>query len=382
MTLVAAPIQVFELTGSTLMVGVLGLVQFPALFVGSFIGGTLADSRDRRVLLLWSQVLLAVTTAGLALNSTLTAPSTVAVFALTSVNALLSGIDSPARTSTIPRLVPPREVPAAMALQVLMHQASAAVGPAIAGVIIAQWSLAAAYWIDTLTFGAALVAVLLMAPLPPPPDSTRGWLGSIVEGFRFLRTRQDLKGVFLIDVNAMVFGMPRALFPELGLKVFGGTEATVGYLFAAPGVGALIAVVTSGWVGRIDRMGRATTAAVFAWGVAIAGFGFSPWLWPALGLLAVAGAADSLSAVFRNTMLQLTMPDRLRGRLSAVHIAVVAGGPLVGDAEAGAVGEALGPRVAAWSGGLASAVGALAIARALPRFRDWRRPGPAETGDP
>ncbi len=372
--MVAAPIQVFELTGSTLMVGLLGLAQFPALLLGSFIGGGLADSRDRRTVFLWAQVFLALTSVGLAVNAMAANPSVAVVFVFTAGNALLSGIDAPARSASIPRLVSAEALPAALALQVLMFQTAGAVGPAIAGIVISQWTLAAAYWIDTATFAVAIIAVLFMSPLPAPPGARQGGVKSALEGFRFLRSRQELKGVFLIDINAMVFGMPRALFPELGLEVFGGSAATVGYLFAAPGVGAMLAAFTSGWVGRIKQLPKATTVAVVIWGVGIAGFGFSPWLWLALVLLAVAGAGDAISAVFRSTMLQLTTPDRLRGRMSAVHIAVVAGGPRIGDMEAGLVSSGFGPRVAAWSGGLAAAVGAIVVFRTLPAFREWVRP--------
>jgi len=372
---VAAPIQVFALTGSTLMVGLLGLAQFPALFVGSFVGGALADSRDRRKVFLWAQVFLALTTAGLAINAMLDVPSLLSIFVLTAINAFLAGIDNPARTASVPRVVSSDVLPAALALNVLLFQTAAAVGPAVAGIVILQWGVAAAFWLDTVTFAAAVIVVLYMAPLPPPPGARRAGLKSVFEGLRFLRSKQELKGVLLIDINAMVLGMPRALFPELGLEVFGGTPATVGYLFAAPGVGAMLAALTSGWVSRIRRLGKATTIAVVVWGIGIAGFGLSPWLWLALVLLAVAGAGDAISAVFRSTILQLTTPDRLRGRLSAVQIAVVAGGPRLGDAEAGAVSAGFGPRVAAWSGGVASAVGALVIARMLPRFMQWERPG-------
>lgn len=357
------------------MVGLLGLAQFPALFVGSFVGGALADSRDRRKVFLWAQVFLALTTAGLAINAMLDVPSLLSIFVLTAINAFLAGIDNPARTASVPRVVSSDVLPAALALNVLLFQTAAAVGPAVAGIVILQWGVAAAFWLDTVTFAAAVIVVLYMAPLPPPPGAQRAGLKSVFEGLRFLRSKQELKGVLLIDINAMVLGMPRALFPELGLEVFGGTEATVGYLFAAPGVGAMLAALTSGWVSRIRRLGKATTIAVVVWGIGIAGFGLSPWLWLALVLLAVAGAGDAISAVFRSTILQLTTPDRLRGRLSAVQIAVVAGGPRLGDAEAGAVSAGFGPRVAAWSGGVASAVGALVIARMLPRFMQWERPG-------
>jgi MFS family permease len=372
-TLVAAPIQVFDLTGSTLAVGLLGLAQFPALFLGSVVGGLASDSRDRRTVLIWAQLLFAATTAGLAVNAAAAEPSTVAVFVLTAANAFVSGIGSPARSASIPRLVAAHLLPGAYALQILMFQTANAIGPAVAGVLISQVSLAAAYWVDTATFGIALVTVLFMAPIPPPEDSATPGLKSIAESLRFIRSKQEVQGVFLIDINAMIFGMPRALFPEMGFEVFGGNEATVGYMFAAPGVGAMLVGLTSGWVSRVVKPGRATTVAVVIWGLGIAGFGLTNSLWLALALLALAGAGDAISAVFRQTILQLSTPDRLRGRLSAVQIAVVAGGPRIGDAEAGAVAAAFGPRVAAWTGGLAAAIGAVVIGRYLPRFREWEK---------
>jgi MFS family permease len=371
LTVVAAPVQVFDLTGSTLTVGLLGLAQFPALFLGSAIGGVLSDSRDRRTVLMWAQVLSAVTTAGLAVNASAAHPSTLLVFVLTAASALVSGIDSPARSSSIPRLVAPQLLAPAFALQVLLFQTAGAVGPAVAGILISQVSLAAAYWVDTVTFGVALVTVFLMAPIPPLPGERQSAARSLGEGIRFIRSKQEIQGVFLIDINAMIFGMPRALFPEMGLEVFGGSAATVGYLFAAPGVGAMLAGLTSGWVGRIPKPGRATTIAVVVWGLGVAGFGLTSNLWLAVSLLALAGAGDAISAVFRQTILQLSTPDRLRGRLSAVQIAVVAGGPRIGDAEAGVVAAGFGPRVAAWTGGVAAAAGAIVIARYLPRFREW-----------
>ncbi len=371
--MVAAPIQVFDLTGSTLAVGLLGLVQFPALFVGSIVGGLLADSQDRRRILIAAQLAFAATTTGLAVNASMASPSVATVFVLTALNAFVAGIDSPARSAAIPRLVPAGLLPSAFALNVLVFQTAGAVGPAIAGILISQVSLAAAFWVDTATFGLGLLAVLAMAPLPPPPDKTRPGLRSITEGLRFIKSKQEVQGVFLIDINAMIFGMPRALFPEMGLEVFGGDEATVGYLFAAPGAGAMLASLTSGWVRRIDRPGRATIAAVFTWGIGVMAFGLTSHLWLALLLLGVAGGGDAISAVFRHTILQLSTPDRLRGRLSAVQIAVVAGGPRLGDAEAGVVAAGFGPRVAAWTGGLVAAGGALIIGRSLPRFRDWNR---------
>jgi MFS family permease len=215
---------------------------------------------------------------------------------------------------------------------------------------------------------------MLMKPLPPTDGGTRADFRSVVEGLRFIRRRPELQGTYLIDIGAMVFGMPRALFPELGLTVLGGSQAVVGLLFAAPGVGAMLAALTSGWVPKIRRAGVATIIMVVVWGLAITLFGFSTSLPLALVLLAIGGGADALSAVFRTTILQLTTPDRLRGRLSAVQIAVVAGGPRLGDFEAGVVAAVTNVRVAAWSGGLGAALSAVLVGALIPQFRQWTPP--------
>jgi len=217
----------------------------------------------------------------------------------------------------------------------------------------------------------AATTVWRLRPLPPHGGGTRAGIASILEGLHFLRGRRALQGTFVIDVNAMVFGMPRALFPALGTGLFGGGPATVGLLYAAPGAGALVAALTTGWVTSVRRQGRAVVVAVIVWGAAVAAFGAVSWLPLALALLAVAGAADVVSAVFRNTILQLSVPDRLRGRLSSVHIGVVTGGPLLGDAEAGAVAAVTTPQTAVVSGGLACVAGALVVARMLPQLARW-----------
>jgi MFS family permease len=374
LALVAAPFQLYELTGSTLAVGLLGLAQFPALVVGSFFGGTLSDAFDRRRILMIVQVIMAATSVGLAVNAGLEAPTVWAIYAFTTANAFFSAIDSPARSAMIPRLVSAARLPSAFALNILEYTTGAAVGPAIAGFIIGSAGIAEAFWIDAGSFAIALFALFLMRPLPPEGGGTAvGW-SSVVEGFRFLRGKQELKGVFAVDISAMVFGMPRALFPEFGLSVLGGNAQTVGLLYAAPGIGSVAAAATSGWVGKVTQPGKATVAAVLVWSAGVVGFGLSPTALPAILFLVMAGAGDAISAVFRQTILQVTTPDRLRGRLSAVQIAVVAGGPRVGDAEAGVVAGAYGPRVSAWTGGLASAIGAVVVAFAYPAFRDWRDP--------
>ncbi|MGH3441726.1 MAG: MFS transporter [Nitriliruptorales bacterium] len=357
LTVVAIPYQVFVLTRSSLLVGLVSLAQLGPLLVTSLLGGALADAFDRRRLLLLSNVLLALTSVGLALNAASPAPAVWPLFVLSAANAAFSAVDHPTRAAAVPGLVERRQLPAAYALNQIGFQLGHAVGPAIAGVIISQVSLAAAYWIDAATFGAALLAVAAMKPMRPQGGGRPVSVASVVEGLRFLRGRRVIQSTFYIDLNAMIFGMPRALFPELGTTVFGGGANTVGLLYAAPGVGAFLASLASGWVSTVHRQGRAVLVAVIAWGAAITGFGLTSWLPLALVLLAAAGGSDTISAVFRNTILQLRVPDRLRGRLSAVHIAVVTGGPRLGDVEAGAVATLVSPRFAVVSGGLACLAG-------------------------
>jgi predicted MFS family arabinose efflux permease len=274
----------------------------------------------------------------------------------------------------IPGLVGLRLVPASNALFQSLFQMGSIVGPALAGLLLAGAGIRAVYWLNVAGFLVSILAVSFISPQPPRGVTTRPGLRSILDGLRFVRTSQPVQGAYLIDVNAMVFGLPRALFPALAATTFGGGATTVGLLYAAPGAGALLGAVTTGWVGRIRRQGLAVTIAVIVWGAAIAGFGLVPWLWAALPLLAVAGWADVISAVFRNSIIQFSGPDEMRGRLMGVQIAVVSGGPRLGDLEAGAVANAFGDTVSIVSGGLACIAGALLVARALPGFRHQQVP--------
>jgi predicted MFS family arabinose efflux permease len=240
------------------------------------------------------------------------------------------------------------------------------------------------YSIDAGTFMIALVVTFMMAPLPPAGGARRPGLGSIAEGFRFLKGRQVLQGVFLIDINAMVFGMPRALFPAMANGVFhsaGPPAVTLGYLYAAPGVGALVGAVATGWVGRLRRQARAVVLAVMVWGAAIAVFGFVHVLWVGLVLLAVAGWADVISAVLRGTLLQTSIPDHFRSRLSSIQMAVVQGGPRLGDLESGTVAELTSTQFSVVSGGLACIVGAVVLSALLPGFRHHRAGSVPAGGD-
>jgi MFS family permease len=370
MTVVAAPYQVYLLTHSSLMVGLLGLAVLLPLIAGSLVGGALADAHDRRKLLLVAQVLLASMSVGLALNAMSAHPRVWLIFVLVVAQQAFAGLDTPTRTAATPNLVGAENMPAAAALNQLVFTLGIVVGPAVAGLLIAAFGVSSAYWVDAGSFGFAIAALLLMKPMIPEGGGTRASAASILEGLRFLKGRQALQGTFVIDINAMVFGMPRALFPAIGTAL--GGPAAVGLLYAAPGAGAFVGAATSGWTSRVDRQGRATVIAVVVWGVTIAAFGFSHWLGLSMVLLALAGAADVVSAVFRNTILQLSVPDRLRGRLSSVHIAVVTGGPRLGDFESGVVAALTTPEFAVVSGGLACVVGALVIARLMPGLSHWR----------
>ena len=368
-TVVAVPVQVYDLTGSSFAVGMTGLVALGPLVILSLAGGAIADAVDRRRLLLVANVLLAATSAGLALNASRGYDAALwPIYVLTALSAGFSGIELPSRNAATPNLIRRELLPAAAALSQILIQTGQVVGPAVAGPIIDSLGMATAYWVDTATFAAAVVAVLLIRPLPPEGGGRRAGWASVREGIGYLRGRRVLQSTFVIDVNAMVFGMPRALFPALADTVYGGGAGTVGLLYAAPGAGALIGAIGSGWVGGVRRQGRAVLVAVAAWGLAIALFGLTSSLVLALVLLAAAGAADVVSAVFRNTILQVNVPDALRGRVSAIHIAVVTGGPRLGDAEAGAVAALTTPRFSVVSGGLACLAGVLLVRRWAPEL--------------
>jgi predicted MFS family arabinose efflux permease len=372
LTTVAVPYQVYELTHSSLDVGLVSLAQLFPLIAGALLGGSAVDAMDRRRLLMVAQVLMAACSTGLAINADL-GPALWPLFVLPALTAGFSGLDSAGRSAIVPNMVRRSEVSTANAIFQSLFQVGAVAGPAVAGLLLAGAGVRFVYWLDVASFVVALVSVSLISPQPPIGNAAhRPGLRSIIEGLSFVRGRQAIQGAYLIDINAMVFGMPRALFPALATTLFGGGARTLGYLYAAPGAGALVGAVTTGWVSRIQRQGRAVIVAVIVWGAAITGFGLVRWLPAALVLLAIAGWADVISAVFRSTIIQLTVPDALRGRLSGLQMAVVAGGPRVGDLEAGAVATAFGDTFSVVSGGLACIAGALVLARLLPGFRRQR----------
>lgn len=372
-TLVATFIQVNRLTGSAAAVGLIGLVGLVALVVSTLVGGAFVDAHDRRTLLIVAQLGYMVASAVLLLGALHGEPHVWIVYAAVALMAAVSAIDSPVRSAMTPRLIGRELLPAALALHQVAWNTTALLGPAIGGLVVQRFDLAPAYALDLATSAAMLWAVLTIAPMPPEraPGSATGWR-AVREGFAYVRGRSVLQATFGIDIIAMVFGMPRALFAILAVDQFHRGEAIVGLLFAAPAVGALIGSLTTGWVQHVRHQGRAVIWAVVLWGVGISAFGLAgDRLWLALLLLAFAGAADVISAVFRTTILQLSVPDHLRGRLSGIHILVVTGGPRLGDLEAGLVAAAFSPTVSVVSGGLLCIVGAGLYALLVPSFRRY-----------
>ncbi len=316
-----------------------------------------------------TQAGLAACSLALVLLALTGAPSLIALFAVAFVAAGLSAVDQPARSSSIPRLVPPERLPSAIALNQLNFQLASIVGPAIGGILIATIGLAGAYSVDLVSFIASFVALLAIQPLPPLGAVTRPGLDAIREGLRFAQRRRAILGSFVIDLNAMIFGMPTSLFPVLALDTFHTGPAGLGFLAAAPAAGAFVGALFSGWVKSVQRTGRAILLAVAVWGLAITAFGLVTVSFPlALLCLAAAGAADVFSAVFRSSLVQLETPDQLRGRVMSIHILVVTSGPRLGDIEAAIVASLTTPQFAVVSGGIACVLGVWVVARRFPEL--------------
>lgn len=372
LTVVAIPYQVYAETHSSLQVGIVSVVQLVPLILGALAGGSVGDAVDRRTLLLVASGLSVLASGALAVNSALPHPSLAAVYVASAVAAGLIGFANTARNAAVPTLVGTHLLAPAYAFMQVVFQVGTVAGPALAGLLIDAVGLQWVYGIDALSFVVTIASVVLMSPIPPTPGGARPGVGSVMEGIRYLRGRQALQGVYLIDVNAMVFGMPRALFPAMTANVFHGGATTLGFLYAAPGAGALLGAVTTGWVTRVSRQAVVIIGAVIVWGAAITVFGLSTSLAVALVLLAVAGWADVVSAVLRNTVLMSSIPEQFRSRMSSIQMAVVQGGPRLGDLESGAVATAVSTEFSVVSGGLACIVGALVLAAILPGFRRYR----------
>jgi MFS family permease len=382
--LVAIPYQVYALTRSAALVGVVGIVELGPLVLGSLLGGAWADRHDRRLLLLASQAGVVAAAGALALATLLGRPHAALVLALAGVLAGTAAVANVARTAVVPALAGDR-LRAALSLTFGVAQVAAVVGPGLGGLVIAGAGVGAVYALDAAGFAVMLATTVAMRPLLPPPRKGEPEpLGrSIAEGLRFVRGDRTLVGSFAIDLAAMTFGMPRALFAVLALTVYDAGAAGTGVLYAAVSAGALAAALTTGWLEHARRLGRIVIVAVLVWGLAIAAAGLMPSLWPAAALLAVAGAADSVSAVARTIINQTATPEAMRGRMSSVFMLVVTSGPRLGDLESGLAASVIPATAAVVSGGVACVAAALLVVLAFPELAAYDGGGAvASAGSP
>jgi MFS family permease len=368
LTQVAVPVQVYALSGSSLEVGLVGLVGFLPLVAFGLWGGAVADTVDRRLLYLASSIGTWLVTFGLLFQTLLGLNNVPLILLLVAVQAGFFAVASSARGAIVPRIVPAELVPAANTLNYTTSSVGQVVGPLIAGALVTRLhGFEYAYSIDAILFTLALYAALRLPPIPPEPGSGAPGLRSVFDGLAFIAGRPVLLMSFVVDIVAMVFAMPRALYPQVAAERWHGQ---VGPLYAAIAIGAVLAGLSSGWIGRIRRQGVALTLAIVAWGLCITVSGFAHRLWLAVLMLAVAGAADLISAVYRQTMLQTYAPDQMRGRMQGVFVVVVAGGPRLGDLRAGATAAVAGATFSWVGGGLLCMVGVLVAALLVRPF--WR----------
>ncbi|MFI6899728.1 MFS transporter [Nonomuraea sp. NPDC050394] len=371
-TVVAASQQVWVLTHSSLWVGFLSLANLIPLVVFGLWGGAVADAMDRRKLLLIGSLIAWASTLLILLQALLDLRNVYLLLGLMAVNATGFAITSPTRGAIIPRILPPERVPAANALQSLVFSVGAVAGPMLAGVVMAASGFAAAYAIDAVLFSAGLYAAVKLPPLPPVGEVTRPGARAVLDGLRYILVTPVLLMSFVVDIIAMVFALPRALFPELAATRFGGSELALGWLNAAMALGSFAGALFSGWVGRVGRQGLALVLVIALWGLSVAAAGLAQSLWLVVVFLALGGAADVVSSVWRQSILQLYAPDEMRGRLQGVFMVVVAGGPRLGDVRAGATATVFGLAGAWVGGGLACAVAVLLVGLAVPGFRNYR----------
>jgi MFS family permease len=399
----AVPLQVYDITRSPFAVGLIGVAEMvPTLTIG-LLGGSLADATDRRRLVLAVSIGSAAVSAGLTVQAFAGLSLVWLLYALVAVQYSLSAISAPARNTFVPRLLPPGQLTAGLALNRLSFQVMLTTGPALAGVITAVpgLGLRACYLVDAASFAAAIYGVARLPPMPPlasTADPVRPGVRAVAEGVGFICRSPVLAGAFLADLNATVFALPVALFPAINAERFGGDPRTLGLFATSVGLGGLVSAALSGPVRHIRRPGLAMLVTVGIWGAAFAGFAVAPGLWLTLGLLAVAGAADTFTVIFRGAIVQTGTPDQLRGRVTAADYVVGAGGGQVGYLESGALGSLTSPVISALSGGIATVAGTVVIALAVPAFTRYRtgsapphrgagepapgRTSPAGTGEP
>ncbi len=351
LTQVAVPVQVYAISRSSLLVGLVGLAGLVPIVVFGLYGGAIADAVDRRRLLVWTSLGAWAVTLSLLAQTLLSLRSVPLILCLVFVQSGFFAVSSSTRGAIIPRIVPLELVPSANTLNFTVGNVGQVAGPLIAGVLVGlRHGFGYAYGIDALLFLAGLYAAVRLPAIPPDGSLAKPGFRSVIDGLAFIATRPVLIMSFGVDIVAMVLAMPRALFPAVADTRFHGT---VGPLYAAIAIGAVVAGLGGGWIGRVRRQGVALTAAIAGWGACVALSGLAHQLWLVVLLLAAAGAADLISAVYRQTILQTYAPDEMRGRMQGVFTAVVAGGPRLGDVRAGAMAAATGVTFSWVSGGVA-----------------------------
>ena len=378
MSNVAVAIQVYALTHSSFYVGLVGIFALGPLVVLGLYGGAIADAVDRRTLALVASAGLWAVSIALAVQAFAGNESVWFLYGCIAVQSGFYAINNPARSAMVPRLLDKELLPAAAALNMASFNLGFTFGPMLGALAIKWQGFGAAYAIDVVTFSAAYYALVRMPKMPPLENSPRAGLRSVADGLRFLKRSPNLRMTFILDLCAMVLAQPRALFPALAFKVYGGGAGVVGLLQSAPAAGAVVAFLFSGWLSRVHRQGFAIVVAVLVYGAAVGGVGLTDALWLGVLFLAVSGMADMVSAAYRSTILQVAAPDQLRGRLQGVFIVVVAGGPRAGDFLAGSVASSVGERAALVLGGLACITGVLTATALSRRFLDYdaRHPTP------
>jgi MFS family permease len=366
MSFVVVPVQVYQLTGSTLLVGLLSASEFALILLMAFVGGAYADFIDKRKMLRLTEIGQTIVTALLVVNAVLPRPQVWLLFACAALHAGFAALQRPSFEAMLQKIIPLELMSSVSALNSLRWNVTTIVGPSIAGIIVARFGAGVAYSIDLVSFIASLTAVFLIRAVPAPAQvGDRPTLRSVGEGLTYAWRRKEILGTYLIDMNAMFFGMPTALFPAMAATFGAGT---VGFFYAAPSVGALMATLTSGWAAKVNRHGLIVAIAAALWGVAIILFGFAPNLYLALFFLSLAGGLDMISGVFRMTIWSQTIPHHLRGRLAGLEMISYTSGPKLGDAEAGIIATLFNVRTSIVSGGILCVVGTVIISALIPRF--------------
>jgi MFS family permease len=369
MTFIVVPWQMYQLTSSNAMVGYIAIAEFVPMFTLAFVGGALADFLDKRKMLRYTEIGQTFVTLILLLNSLIAQPRIWIMFFAVALHAALAALQRPAFESFIQKVIPVEMMTAVMALNSIRFSIGMILGPAIAGVIATQFTPSWAYLIDLVTFAASLAAVFMLKFVPPPENPDRPSIAGVVGSVKYAFSRQELVGTYFIDIAAMFFAFPQALYPALA-EHYG--PSYVGMFPGAIAVGALLASVTSGWTKNVQRHGLMVVIAAVLWGVAILFFGLANSIVPALIFLAAAGFFDMISGIFRGSIWNQTIPNYLRGRMASIEMISYLTGPYLGSAKMGLVAEYFGVRTALISGGAMCVVAVIATAAFLPRFLAYR----------